>query len=264
MKKSTVCRPCPCCGRQEIKPVLSWTFDKNDLTLRLGRCLNCKMVYVTNSDEVDMSNRRYVVWEPDSDDDVMTPEKLAHNQSILDFVSKYIPSNAYILDYGAGYCGFLRIAKSKGYKVEGINPCLYLADWAKRKFDLKVHGVFGQDFESDKQFDLIVSDQTFEHLEYPVEDLKKIHRLLKKNGIAYINVPNFSTYIRLTHGIDCLKDISHYNYFTPKTLSKLCAQTGFRIVKVAPTIGSGIVKKAVKSGLDRLGVGDCSVLIQKA
>ncbi len=221
------------------------------------------MVYVTNSDEVDMTNLRYVVWEPDSDEDIMTPAKLAHNQSILDFVARHVPSDARILDYGAGYCGFLRIAKAKGYEVEGINPCRYLADWAKRNLDIRVHSVFGQDFESDKQFDLIVSDQTFEHLENPTEDLKKIHGLLKNSGFAYINVPNFSTYIRLTHGIDCLKDISHYNYFTPKTLSKLCTQTGFRVVKTAPTIGTGLVKKAIKSALDQFGVGDCSVLIQK-
>ena len=263
MRKLTVRRPCPCCARQEVEPVVAWTFDEDNLTLRLGRCLNCKMVYVTNSDEVDMSNRRYVSWKPPTDDDVMTPEKLAHNQGILDLVSKYIPPGASVLDYGAGYCGFLRVAKAEGYEVEGINPCRYLADWAKRKLDIKVHDVFGQEFESDKQFDLIVSDQTFEHLENPAEDLKKIYTLLKEGGIAYINVPNFSTYSRLLHGLDCIKDISHYNYFTPKTLAKLCGHPGFRILRIAPTIGVGIVRRTIKSALDRLGVGDCSVLIQK-
>jgi len=221
------------------------------------------MVYVTNSDEVDMSNRKYVTWKPATDNDVMAPVKLAHNRAILDLVSRYISANASILDYGAGYCGFLRVAKERGYEVEGINPCRYLAEWAERKLDIKVHDVFGRDFETDKQFDLIVSDQTFEHLENPGEDLRKLHGLLKKGGIAYINVPNFHTYSRLLHGIDCMRDISHYNYFTPKTLSNLCSQAEFRILCVAPTIGTGTLKRMVKSALDRLGVGDCSVLLQK-
>jgi len=211
----------------------------------------------------DGINRKYVTWEPETDEDVITPVKLAHNQGILDLVSSYIPSGADILDYGAGYCGFLRVAKSAGYNVEGINPCRYLADWAGRKLDIEVHAVFGYEFESDKQFDLVVSDQTFEHLETPAVDLKKIHGLLKTGAIAYINVPNFLTYSRWLHGVDCLKDIMHYNYFTPKTLSRFCALEDFRVLQIAPTIGAGAMKRALKAGLDRLGVGDCSILLQK-
>jgi SAM-dependent methyltransferase len=221
------------------------------------------MVCVTNSDEVDISNRRYVTWEPDTDDDVMTPANLAHNRDILDFVSRYLPSDGTILDYGSGYCGFLRVAKLAGYSVEGINPCLYLANWARDKLDIQVHAVFGQDFEPGRQFDLVVTDQTFEHLENPLKDLEKIHALLKKNGMVYINVPNLHNFRRILRGVDCLKDISHYNYFTPTTLADLSRRAGFRVVTIAPTIGSGILKRTLKSVLDRLGVGDCSVLLQK-
>ena len=260
---NSVQRSCPCCGGSDIKEQLVWGFDKEKLKLHLGKCSNCNMVYVTNSDEVDMSNQAFVSWVPDTDIDVMTPVKLQRNKDILDFVSTYIPNDASILDYGSGYCGFLRIAKSAGYEVEGINPCKYLADWSKRKMGINVHATFGQDFEPGKQYDFIISDQTFEHLEEPTKDLEKLHQLLKKDGYVYIDVPNLQTYRRFIHGIDCLKDIMHYNYFTTSTLTSMCKNKGFRIVKVAPTVGKGFFKRLSKSILDRLGVGDCSVLLQK-
>lgn len=65
---------------------------------------------------------------------------------------------------GQDTAGFLRIAKSEGYDVEGINPCRYLAEWAGTKLGITIYPVFGQDFEPDRKHDLIVSDQTFEHL----------------------------------------------------------------------------------------------------
>lgn len=264
MKKIvSVPRLCPSCQHGEVKPKFTWEFEQQKVVLRLGRCVNCGMVYVTNSDEVDMSNEKYVSWEPDNDNDLMTPAKLSHNRDILDFVSRYVPADARILDYGAGYCGFLRIAKSAGYEVEGINPCRYLANWAHEKLDIEVYPLFGQDFEPEKLYDLIVSDQTFEHLENPLRDLEKIHSMLKPNGIVYINVPNLQTYSRLTHGEDILKDITHYNYFTPVTLADLSRKAGFRVLSIAPTIGAGVAKRTLKFMLDRLGIGDCSVLLQK-
>lgn len=256
-------RACPCCGETSVKDLFVWTYEQENQKHRLGKCLSCNMIFVTNSDEIDMSNKAYVSWVPDSDEDAMTPEKLQINQNILDFAAKYMPSNAQILDYGAGYCGFLRIAKSAGYKVEGINPCIYLADWSRKKLGIDVHAVFGQDFEPGKEYDFIMSDQTFEHLEEPVKDLKKLHNLLKKNGFAYINVPNYWGYRRLIHGIKHLKDVMHYNYFTPKTLSTMCSKNGFRIIKVAPTVQNGFIKILSKAILDKLGIGDCSVLVQK-
>lgn len=244
---------------------MTWQFDANNIVLQLGQCTNCGMVYVTNSDQVDMSNRKYVTWKPESDEDTQThPAMIGHNKAILKLVSKYIPNNARILDYGAGYCGFLRVAKSAGYNVEGINPCIYMADWAMRKFNIKVHATFGQYFEPPHLFNLVVSDQTFEHLEEPKNDLRKIHQLLADDGVAYINVPNYQTYQRYLHGTDCLKDVSHYNYFTPGTLEKLCTNEGFRIIEVAPTLPYGGIKEMAKRVLDRLGIGDCSILLQKA
>lgn len=221
------------------------------------------MIYATNSDEVDMTNSRFVTWEPDSNEDPTTAANLRENREFLDMLRGYLPPGARVLDYGAGYCDFLRVAKQEGFEVEGINPCKYLADWANEKLDIQVHATFGIDFDTDKKYDLILSDQTFEHLIEPRRDLAKLYGLLNDNGIAYINVPNWRTFRRLSGGVDHLKDFSHYNYFTPRTLADLCCREGFQVLRLAPVTGSGLFRSAVKLVLNKLGIGHCSVIIKK-
>ena len=78
-----------------------------------------------------------------------------------------------------------------------------------------------------------------------------------------IDVQSLHNFRRILRGADCLKDISHYNYFTPTTLADLYRRAGFHLAAVAPTIGSAGIKRTLKSVLDRPGIGDCSVLLQK-
>jgi 2-polyprenyl-3-methyl-5-hydroxy-6-metoxy-1,4-benzoquinol methylase len=98
-----------------------------------------------------------------------------------------------VLDYGAGLCKFLRVARERGFKVEGLNPCVYRAEWAARELGIHVAPVFGSDYETDRRYDLIVTQQTLEHLINPREDLHKMFSLLRPGGILYADVPNWNT-----------------------------------------------------------------------
>lgn len=124
---------------------------------------------------------------------------------------------------------------------------------------------FGQELETDQRFDLILSDQTFEHLVDPLMNLRKIYSLLVVGGLAYIKVPNWWTFRRFLHGKKCLKDLSHYNYFTPRTLANLCRieKLGFEILKVSPTLPDKVLPKIGHWIFNRIGIGDCSILIRK-
>lgn len=214
---------------------------------------------------MDMSNHKYVDWQPDTYDDVITSEKINYNKRLLVFLSDYIKPGSHILDYGAGYCIFLRVARNAGHEVQGVNPCRYMANWAANWLNILVHPVFGQELETDQRFDLILSDQTFEHLVDPLKDLRKIYSLLVVGGLAYINVPNWWVFRRFLHGKKHLKDFSHYNYFTPRTLANLCRieKLGFEILKVSPTLPDKVLPKIGHWIFNRIGIGDCSILIRK-
>ena len=51
-----------------------------------------------------------------------------------------------------------------------------------------------EDAKEDVQYDIIVLIQTFEHVSDPVKSIDKITRLLKDDGLLFIEVPNFFSY----------------------------------------------------------------------
>lgn len=221
------------------------------------------MVYVTNSDEVDMTNTKYIHHRPKRDPVPRPSKRLDYHRAQVAMLSRFVRPGARVIDYGAGYCSFLRAAQERGYQVEGINPVLHAAEWADRVLDIKVHAVFGVDFETDQPYDMVVSDQTFEHLVHPRDDFAKIREILAPEGIAYIEVPNWWTIKRLRRGLDCQKDPMHYNYFTPDTLADMARRCGFRVLKKAPVVGRNIAARIYKGVLNPIGVGTCSVLLSK-
>ena len=66
----------------------------------------------------------------------------------------------------------------------------------------------------DNSVDEILMNHLLEHLKYPVEVLKECNRILKINGILKIEVPYYKN-------IGAFVDLTHINFFTEKTFTKL-------------------------------------------
>jgi len=81
----------------------------------------------------------------------------------------------------------------------------------------------------DKIFDCIFCTGTLEHVEFPEKVLEEIRRILKKNGIVYIDVP----FIQCYH-----PDPVDYWRFTIKGLELICLRNGFIKIKTGVNIGS--------------------------
>ena len=258
-------RDCPLCGANAAEMIVEWPFDTEKAgisRLVLGRCRSCEMIYAVNSDEVDMSGRNYIEWRPESDGDMATPAKLEYNRHLYRRLSKYLEPKSRIFDFGAGYCIFLRIARDAGHEVAGLNPCRYVADWCRSNLGIEVTDSFGRDYSPKRPFDFAFSDQVIEHLERPLEDLKVILSFLKPGGLAYINVPNWRSHRRIRGGVDRLKDPGHFNYFTTGTLSEICRRAGFEVAETALNVTNGHVARPLKGILNKIGFGDCSVLLR--
>jgi len=230
--------------------------------MHIGRCRRCRFVFATNSDEIDMTNRRFVNWRPDPHN-VPTLGHFAWDRVRLEYLRAYLPPKARVLDYGAGFGIFLKAANDQGYKVEGVNPCRFAADCVEKNFGILVHPVFGLDFHTDHRYHLIFSDQTFEHLIEPMEDLKHIVSLLHSDGIVYIEVPNWHHIRRWIHGVDSLKFYGHYNYFTPFSLARMCQFAGLKVLKLSPAIDQFNWRRMLKRIVNASGLGQCIVVAKK-
>lgn len=78
-------------------------------------------------------------------------------------------------------------------------------------------------------FDCIFCTGTLEHVENPRKAMSEIHRLLKKNGIAHIEVPFIQGY----HA-----DPSDYWRWTAEGLRLFCVNAGFHEIELGSHIGS--------------------------
>ena len=98
-----------------------------------------------------------------------------------------------ILDIGCGTGELITIPLgSLGVSVLGVDIHLPSIDYAKRKnpFENVRFECTSVNKSTDQQFDFIICSEVLEHLEDPAEMLNSIRRMLKRDGIGIITIPN--------------------------------------------------------------------------
>ena len=81
-------------------------------------------------------------------------------------------------------------------------------------------------------FDLVILNHTLEHMDNPVQVLKKVHRILKKDGLVYVDVPNFGSLSSKILGKHWpyLVPEEHKHQFTKKALVQILEKSGFKVI----------------------------------
>jgi 2-polyprenyl-3-methyl-5-hydroxy-6-metoxy-1,4-benzoquinol methylase len=137
-----------------------------------------------------------------------------------------------ILDVGAGTGLFLTKFKEKGWKIRGVELSEEACQYAKKnnQIDLEKGDLLNQAYPN-KSFDVVTLNGCLEHLYKPKETLAFINKLLRKGGLVVITVPNFDSIGRRLFGKEwyALQPPTHLYHFTPKTLSSMLKDTGFKI-----------------------------------
>ncbi len=104
-----------------------------------------------------------------------------------------------LLDVGAGTGEFLKIAKEKGWNVQGMEPNESASKLAAEK-GINLKSSLNQ-FQG-HQFDVVTLWHVLEHIPNLEETISQLSELVKSNGILIIAVPNFKSY-----------DAKHYNKY---------------------------------------------------
>lgn len=104
-----------------------------------------------------------------------------------------------LLDVGAGTGEFLKVAKEKGWKVQGMEPNKTACTLAFEK-GIKLESSLNY-FEGE-QFDVITLWHVLEHIPNLEGTISELSDLVKQNGTLIIAVPNFKSY-----------DAKHYKEF---------------------------------------------------
>lgn len=75
-------------------------------------------------------------------------------------------------------------------------------------------------------YDIVLSSHVLEHLEEPFEMLQSMKRVLKRNGLLFIETPNQSGHSRLLFD----DNRAHLHFFCSASLTRILSRVGFEII----------------------------------
>ncbi|KAB8139580.1 class I SAM-dependent methyltransferase [Chloroflexia bacterium SDU3-3] len=135
-----------------------------------------------------------------------------------------------ILDIGAGAGLFLSQAKKHNWKVHGVEISSYGPAYAKKHFDIDIFqgDLFDSEFPDD-YFDVVILQDTIEHVPDPLRIMQEINRILRIGGAVIISTPNFDSISRkiFQKHWSLISPSEHLFLFNMKSMLYLLRKTGF-------------------------------------
>lgn len=114
---------------------------------------------------------------------------------VLRKLEPLLPPRARVCDFGCGegmLLEFLRsgeLAKTSTYRLFGIEPSRAPAEEARKRGFAVFEGTL-ENYNDERQFDLILMNDVLEHLTDPLGTLRAVGKLLSPRGLIFVRVPN--------------------------------------------------------------------------
>lgn len=108
-------------------------------------------------------------------------------------IKRYIQGGT-ILDIGAGVGHFLSVAKADGWNVYGVEISSFAANICKEKGLNVFIGTFSNAQYKNDMFDVITAFDVLEHVVEPNLFMEEVFRILKKDGLFVVSVPNVASF----------------------------------------------------------------------
>ena len=147
----------------------------------------------------------------------------------VELFKNWIGTGKTVIDFGCRD-GSLTKHFVEGNSVVGVDVDREALDICKNQLGIKTIWLDVNDEElpfEDESFDMAVAGEIMEHIYYPDIFLKKVRRILKKNGIIVGSVPNsfrLKNRIKFLLGMDFEEDKTHLRHFSSTSLRKLLGQ----------------------------------------
>ena len=233
---------CPVCGGQGVPYQSAISGRMNDFdTLFLPaklwmRCQDCGNLYTRYfPSEFLKLGAATKLLQPDPNS-VLTQKveglPLPIWSSILNKIRTYTNGRT-LLEVGVGEGHLVAVAQEMGYEVTAVEVS---TDQAQKIANLLQLPVINGDFlnlPEDRQVDIITMGDVLEHLQRPLDGLKKAAALLKDGGVLWLSTPNFeSSFTRMMKMLDPMWcEPYHITYFSRAGLLPLLEQVGFELLE---------------------------------
>ncbi|MBU1179756.1 class I SAM-dependent methyltransferase [Patescibacteria group bacterium] len=128
------------------------------------------------------------------------------HEKTLNLINEYMPSlaNKRILDIGCGLGILVRALSKLGARAEGVDK--HILDewgingvkelWREKEIKISINDFLLEPYDADS-FDMIISEDVFEHLKYTQKEfMDKIYKLLRPGGIMILATPNLASFLK--------------------------------------------------------------------
>ncbi|MBI1979150.1 MAG: class I SAM-dependent methyltransferase [Elusimicrobia bacterium] len=200
------------------------------------RCNHCRLIFVNPRDSHDLIFDQY-------QEDATSPVQYYENTAAVDKINfrkrlRWVEENlekGKVLDVGCNVGTFLEVARERGWQTVGIEPNKKAAEICMKKNLRVTCALFDSSFVNtfeEKDFDLICMNDVIEHFPDPLQAIKFVKPLLKKNGCLAMSTPNIRNILAKVFQI---KPKEHLFYFDSHTLRQMLAQAGFEVQWIRET-----------------------------
>ncbi|NQT46241.1 MAG: class I SAM-dependent methyltransferase [Candidatus Omnitrophica bacterium] len=239
---------------------------KPHMITNVVRCKRCGFVY-TNPYVVSEEGKDFYS-DPDQYRSSCSAKEEEMFKETLSLINR-IATKGKLLDIGCGKGEFLALAKESGWEACGVETSGGLADYSRKRYDLKIENVPLEKVKyPDKHFDIITLNMVLEHIDEPNDLIKEVYRISKEDGAVIIEVPNTNSLLLkairiffLIRGknwsplLSPLHKPYHTYGYSNHTLRFLLNSHNFKIVKVinGSLFNRGLGKRPEVNGLLRMG-----------
>lgn len=185
-------------------------------------------------------NYRYGTKDyPASMTGILAAYLMPEGRNLIDAAMRHLPKakkGNRLLDLGCGNGEFLLRARSAGWDVVGVDFDSKAVETAQsQKLDVRLGGIEALD-PADEQFNVITLAHVIEHVHQPLAVLRGCHKLLKEEGMLWIETPNIESEGHSIFGSNWrgLEPPRHLVLFTLQSLHDALNAAGFATVEVQP------------------------------
>lgn len=201
---------------------------------KILKCNNCELIFLKNRKK-KLENSAYARSIYNKNNSVKEFNRFHKPRELkkISFLTKYLNlKNKDILELNCGAGIIINFYKKTCRSTSGVDDLIYKQYLEKNghKFFSNINKIL----DDKLKYDYIFSMSELEHKFDPKNYLLKINKLMKKNSILIVRVPNFENiYMYLLKDAFLKYDFraSHNFYFSTKNLNLLFAKTKFKIKK---------------------------------
>lgn len=166
-------------------------------------------------------------------------ERYEHDCKVSDIrLDTYcLPENSYGVDIGSSNSSFVHRAIARNLRCVGLEPGADIGDDA-----VTVRGTLNDSPFEAEQFDFVTMHDSIEHMVDVNTALQQVHAILKKDGVAIIDLPDYFN----PQGNHHWKKIEHLWFFTESQFQDILSTNGFAVDKITRPIPGKLVFYAKK------------------